>query len=942
MSENAAPKIKDEELSLAQVLGEEYHYIAEYRKNVERKDEAMGWEPPEKPELDACQKALHEAGAAALCLSGGGIRSATFNLGVMQGLAKLGLLRRFDYVSTVSGGGYLGGWLSSWAFRAGNLKTVEDELSKEEAAWLGCRNDRASTPLEWLRNYSNYLTPKTGLLSVDTWTLVATYVRNLLVVWLAIVPPLMFVLFLPRLLHHFLWPTDYSPETRVVVTFAFSVIALLLLYVGERCSYVYEEDSSGRKTAMTYVLLVNFPYWLGAILLALAWIVSPKTGIEASIVPITVCVMIAGATLIGIVSEWRSPPGAGPWAKLRENRYDIIACVFQGLVMLLAFSALLTATWRWYPEPDDWQYVVYPVVMLGAMGAGDLIYAAFLSRRATDVDRERWARSAAWFAILGTLWLSWTGLALLAPKVLSYSGDWAPAAHALDGILAIVLGVVLARMGLSEKSKASASERKGITEALLLPAAMVIFVVLILSLLSSANAWLEHVVLRGRANGLEDWLETLPLLGEHYDAARKWLLRLVVPATLLLACIGVLRWVNINHFSLHAMYRDRLIRAYLGATRAAKASDDSRFASPREEFSRFECTNEYRRRWEKQAKPRAANPYTGFDDADNLDLFWLGLYRTQPLWVVNMALNVVDNKDQLSWQERKAATFTASPLHCGSWLTCYRPTWCYGGPQGGISAGTAIAISGAAANPNMGYHSSPAMTFLMTFFNVRLGWWLGNPNADCGANRVNDAVYREHSPRNGLLQLLKELFGMTDASSDWIHLSDGGHFENLGLYEMIIRRCKFILVCDAGADPKREFEDLGNAIRKIRIDLKVEIEPVKETLRRIGPRTTTKGIGHAIFRVHYPGGLEGTLLYLKPSLYEDEDGLPRDVVQYAKASKDFPHESTVDQFFSESQFESYRALGRYQLEKVGFRDLPAGTRDLAAAFECAKKNALAS
>jgi hypothetical protein len=127
-------------------------------------------------------------------------------------------------------------------------------------------------------------------------------------------------------------------------------------------------------------------------------------------------------------------------------------------------------------------------------------------------------------------------------------------------------------------------------------------------------------------------------------------------------------------------------------------------------------------------------------------------------------LNVVSSK-RLAWQERKAEPFTISPLHSGSacggrergadgvWVSrgAYRPSAQYGS-RNGISLGTALAISGAAASPNMGYHSSAALAFLLTLFNVRLGWWLGNPGKD---------RYSSEGPRLAIVPLLNEMFGQT-------------------------------------------------------------------------------------------------------------------------------------------------------------------------------------
>src|SRR5262249_38919031 len=190
----------------------------------------------------------------------------------------------------------------------------------------------------------------------------------------------------------------------------------------------------------------------------------------------------------------------------------------------------------------------------------------------------------------------------------------------------------------------------------------------------------------------------------------------------------------------------------------------------------------------------------------------------KPFHVINMTVNLVAG-EKLAWQQRKAESLTVSPLHAG----CYRPevgyrdSAEYGGDHG-ISLGTSVAISGAAASPNMGYHSSPVVTFLMTLFNARLGWWLGNPG------RAGDSTYRLDGPFFALKPMIAEALGLTNDRAKYVYLSDGGHFENLGLYEMVLRRCHYIVVSDGSQDGKCHFQDLGGAIRKIRIDFGIPIE----------------------------------------------------------------------------------------------------------------------
>jgi hypothetical protein len=238
----------------------------------------------------------------------------------------------------------------------------------------------------------------------------------------------------------------------------------------------------------------------------------------------------------------------------------------------------------------------------------------------------------------------------------------------------------------------------------------------------------------------------------------------------------------------------------------------------------------------------------------------------------------------------------------------YWPTWAVAkSTDGGIMLGTSVAISGAAASPNQGYHTSTAIAFLMTVFNVRLGWWLGNP-----AQSKADWS----SPAFGLPYTVMELFGTTDATSDFVNLSDGGHFDNMGLYELVRRRCRYIVVCDAEQDETLSFGGLATAIRMCRTDFGVEIEIQKLSAIERNPDNfpeSFSGNHFAIGTIHYPNGPHGTLIYVKSSITGDE---PADVIGYHKRVPLFPHESTADQWFDESQFESYRRLGMHIGEKV--------------------------
>ena len=346
----------------------------------------------------------------------------------------------------------------------------------------------------------------------------------------------------------------------------------------------------------------------------------------------------------------------------------------------------------------------------------------------------------------------------------------------------------------------------------------------------------------------------LSVIGQIEFKAADWVSQLSTPTPLpivdahlvvIILAVGVLALtsthINVNRFSLNGMYRNRLARAFLGAARE---------------------------------KRHDADPFTGFAPSDNIRLHTLKAVniatgRRVLMPVVNVALNLMGGS-RLAWQERKAQAFIFTPIACGSAALAqdqqtgecagrYIRSKDYAGnepdlalPGEGVSLATTVALSGAAASPSMGYHSSPATAFLMTLFNVRLGAWLPNPEL----KNLSADEAKASAPKNALRPLLRELLGLTDARGDSVYLSDGGHFENLGLYEVVRRRCRFIVVSDAGCDPGVTFADLGNALRKIRIDLNVNItiDTVNIALRAEWQRD--KSSFFALGTVHYPEGTE--------------------------------------------------------------------------------------
>jgi hypothetical protein len=308
---------------------------------------------------------------------------------------------------------------------------------------------------------------------------------------------------------------------------------------------------------------------------------------------------------------------------------------------------------------------------------------------------------------------------------------------------------------------------------------------------------------------------------------------------------------NINSLSLHSYYRGRLAHAYL---------------------------------------PEVAEAGTG-EDPLHFRLADIRPDSGAALHLINCTLNTSSSKREKK-RSRRGESLVLSPLYCGSAATGFRRSDDYLG--GNLSLSTASSVSGAAVDPNTYATSSRALSFLMTLLNLRLGYWTRNPAVEKGRGWL-PGWYR---------YMFREMTGsgLAETEAD-IHLSDGGHFENLGLYELVRRRCRYIVVCDAGADPAGTLFDLGRAIQRVRADFGAEVELGTESLQADGQpqrRAFLQG------RIRYADGSDGEILYIKTALSAD---LSADIYAYWRANPSFPNQTTTDQFFDEMQFDSYRQLG---------------------------------
>jgi hypothetical protein len=875
----------------------------------------------------AFYRSLNKLNRSALSLSGGGIRSATFCLGVIQALAAYdvapapavgeekspstpdnSLLGRFQFLSTVSGGGYIGSWLSAWRKREDFPGVWTDLIGRPEGP------DAEPSELSWLRAYSNYLTPKIGLGSADTWTGIAIYLRNLLLNWLVIIPAVCLALLGLKFLAASFVGIARSDEPWIPSVMGLLGAACLIKAHAFTTSHrptrreapIKEEaldkelqqkapdtEPSPHNVAQP-VFLKNGLVWslLSSMFVAIAlvshfgticiafvsnhaamWVTDGGRAAVILLLALIGALIFALGWLFGWPARW-SGKDFGLWT-LSGAVYGMFIGLGAILFMMLdpysgtndhiALRLLLPMTFG------------VPWVLVSQLAA-EMVFVGLVSyENESDGDREWLGRSAGWEMAAAIAWMLLAALSIALGYYLQESFSYLVKYFASLGG---VTGIATALIGKSSKTSASDAEEQTTTSQILnyaLALAGPLFMAILIVLLSIA---LDQLLLGA------SFVTVFDAKSIHAQSIPHILLWLALGG-IVAGAIGTIasKNVNINRFSLHAVYRNRLVRGYLGASRQKR--DPDRFTGFDESDNPFAHTL-----WPPKSPAEGPNTF--------------GLFH-----VVNIALNVVESK-RLAWQERKAESFTVSPLHCGSADKGFRISKEYGGGNDGLTLGTAMAISGAAVSPNMGYHSSPSITLLLALFNVRLGWWLGNPG------KQGEQSYRTEGPSFAITPLIEEAFGLTTDDRPYVYLSDGGHFENLGLYEMVRRRCRFILVVDAGCDPDFAFEDLGNAVRKIYIDLGIRVRfdqlmsiknrpsDLTEEERRKIPYYTIGSIGYMDADGAAEGCEDGIILYIKPAYHGTEGA---GIVSYATAHKTFPHETTTDQWFTESQFESYRSLG---------------------------------
>jgi hypothetical protein len=923
------------------VLGEELRLIR-LRRGAAASPPTTG--PAATPPPGVVAQA-QDVSAFGVAFSGGGIRSATFNLGVAQGLAERNLWPLVDYLSTVSGGGYIGTWLHgvtrSEHERAGNgganppdRDQVFAKVKRTLLAGIDAKPGAPDAdPIAFLRKYSNYLAPKTGLFSADTWVGGVVWVRNVLLnqlilapIMAAVVTAAILVVLLRQVSYDYARGQGVNTVSALVGAIGFVaaivVMALNLKPIARRSITPDAVETPLEKAAARVVPIVPLGVFLSAIAIAALDFAPMSLPVVPLAAALLVTLMLVFQAFGGFVDCFAARhPHRSRW-------FGYLHVIWMAAVAGLVTTALIATVWNLAEEWQPWHQVAYVPSLMGlCMMVGVMLLVGLMGADYPDAAREWTARLGSRFAMVLAGWALLFALTIDGPPFV------AELVHRLPrgGPVAILMwigttfGGVLAGRSPETASGSGKTLTQRLLETLVNLAPTLFLIAYVVAIAAGAHALLASTVPPSTAQptasanvlGTPDrptmspytvrYWEVLSIRGQDDQASRLGVAFLLFGGFVAIGLVAGSR-VNINEFSLHHFYKNRLVRCYLGASRSGL---------------------------------RKPNWFTGFDPADDFPIAALRpddskLPYYGPYAIVTATLNL-NAGSELAQQERKASSFVftpaysgferpvsndGAPLPAGIEPDGYRLTRGYSQPSG-PAIGTAMAISGAAANPNSGYHTSGPMAFLLTVFNARLGWWLGNPRWP-GPSEQPGPVF-------ALRYLVDELLGQTTGVSKFVNLSDGGHFDNLGLYELVRRRCRFIIVCDAEEDGELKFGSLGDAIRRCRADFGVEINIDPAPIRKAADGDST---AHCVVgRIRYPepegvftagmtGGFgapakgaesRGWIFYLKSSLTGDE---PADVIEYHSRFREFPHQSTADQFFTESQFESYRRLGLHVLRSA--------------------------
>lgn len=832
-----------------------------------------------------------------IALSGGGIRSATFALGVLQAMARapaptrdssippeLGsyLLPHFDYLSTVSGGGYIGSFFTSM-FVPGRLTgnpppPQQSPLAHEQAHQNSAKNAYATlrfeppgrihthwdyskkigeAPMAWLRENGRYLLPSG---SGDFFYVFALTLRNMLSVQFVIGMPLLLMLSLLAMLRLFVTSSICMPYTYLKGDFA--------------------------------VLFCNSLWWLptlwlllGAVPLMIAfWMVYSIKNQEEKIKVINKCTIIMTLACMGFA-------GVFWWVSLPSSLSFVFS--LSALEIAIALLMFLTIVFFRHQCPE-----------CGTYNGTENSVRNYRVRVTRILSRQL-------IAVLAMVFIA--GVTDLTELVYDHlSNPWAGVAVTTPPVL-IVLVRVLTRL-LDDKA---------------LPVWVTKLPTEIFTGAVGFTILLLITVLWGL---LVAWVRDDVSLVNGADHTAYYGLTILAVAALILGAFSGSFIGFINLSSLQAFYSGRLARTYLGASNGQRFRSDGGIHSKKLRLSATEAM-----------------------EGDDLQLDQYYASDCAPIHLINVTMNLtMDPAENLVQRDRKGKPLCIAP---GKVVSDGLSEICFildGDVRRRRSCDTQrselnqpltvahwIATSGAALTTGLGRATSLATSMSLGLANVRLGtWWPCNFETNEPARLNSRKLF---GTQNYLFDEFTARFH--GLQREYQYLSDGGHFENTAAYELIRanRDMELIVLCDSGCDLGYQFDDLANLTRLARIDQSLEIEvdtdipkhpilgPLFGDLSHFTPSRETDQRCALLLNVFKKDGqrdLQSRILVLKPRVIA---GVPADVRNYAQQNPTFPNESTADQFFNEAQFESYRQLG-LNIGQLLFGDIEANVSPITQAL----------
>jgi choline dehydrogenase-like flavoprotein len=869
--------------------------------------------------------------AVGLALSGGGIRSATFALGVLQALAARNRLRDVDFLSTVSGGGFIGSFLGR-LFTRKLVRDSSDPVGRVQEMLLEGR----SGPLWWLRTQANYLFAT----SSDLRQNLAAFFRNVFSVHL-VVGTLLFASFVSLVLLSDRLPPSLArasvampggpsePESAAEERPAGCACCPVLVADCACCPAPETAEKDEPPAAEPFEIS---PWW---------W--APIAALIFGVLP------ALGAFWLSQRAGSYRPypyPALFAWVVLLTGSLALLQ-MSSGLPYARWGLAVVLLTWIWQD-----------VARWGAAPARALDAARRHLKRAAEPNDELRQKEAAFRQQIGNIvrnrlnrglgemiviFVALAAFVLLDSLALLFAKE-EPAAAVAAITVALAPGLPLLRyVGMAALRQISAGGEQGFS---FIRAAKGLGIPLAILLLLALDV-LAHRLVR-------DFPDEAP-----------WVLFGAV-----VFCIAIGRGFSfLNLSSLRATYSARLSRTFLGASNAARiygaANDEGKDVQathpnddlPHDQYHPEEnggplhlinvCINETvdaaseRETRERKGVPMCVTPH-GVAVGRRYFAEWAPP-DALPRWQKRRRRRSgLDADDELPAEQKRRTALKAIPNSSDpNAFHVLKTRTSESAEVEPLTLGAWTAISGAAFSTGIGRGTTLPLALFMGLLNVRLGYWWDSgilPRERPGRYPLTLWRRLKRFPAQALCvqsMLLAEWRARFRGPAEWFwYLSDGGHFEVTGLYELLRRRVPFMIVTDAGEDPKYQFGDLAQLTQQARIDFGAEIawlgsEPGAELpdwirgwfdATAIGPITTLgRESAHSVALAHvkYPGSDEESwILLLKPNLGGE---LSQDVRNYAKSNEAFPQDSTFDQVFDDNQWESYRALG----QQIGLRVLRA-------------------